>query len=328
MRVNAPKFWLPFFVMITSQGMAGWEEISPLPEPNGGFACGVAARKIFVIGGTNWKENRKQWLDGIWVFDPARHGWGVRGRLPHPLAYAVAVEWRGELIIAGGTDGSLARKEVWRLTPSAEITQIGALNMDGVYAVGGAVGADLLLLGGGPEAATFNGFHRGGERLRLNRCSPTALPPAGDVAFGLAAGAVMGRNWYIFGGVTTQPTAPAVNLAAAWVFDADKGTWRGLHPYPFAVRGVSAVKLDREQIFLAGGYGGEPEGFAAAAFVYDAWRDLYTRTKDLPTAGLVGLARADNFVYCLGGEDKDRHRTAACFRIKANELLAAAKANP
>src|SRR5258706_10547531 len=54
---------------------AGWETLPPLPAPNGGFACGALAGKIVVLGGANWKDNTKHWLDVIWVFDPASEKW-------------------------------------------------------------------------------------------------------------------------------------------------------------------------------------------------------------------------------------------------------------
>ena len=50
-------------------------------------------------------------------------------------------------------------------------------------------------------------------------------------------------------------------------------------------------------------------------------RDAYAKTMDLPVAALPGLVRAGDFVYSLGGEDRARHRTDECFRVKVAELL-------
>ena len=97
---------LSSFLLIASQAVAGWQPIPPLLEANGGFACGVVDNKIVVIGGTNWKDGTKHWLDGIWVFDPTSQKWDAHGKLPHPLAYAAVAEWNGDLIIAGGTTGT------------------------------------------------------------------------------------------------------------------------------------------------------------------------------------------------------------------------------
>jgi hypothetical protein len=320
------KLGLSLLLMIAGEAFAGWEQLPPLPTPNGGFACGVVDKKIVVVGGTNWKEGTKRWLDGIWVFDLKSQKWEAHGKLPHPLAYAVASEWNGDLLIAGGTTGTQPRREVWRIDRSLKLTRIGELKDDAVLAAGGVVGKDLFLLGGCVDPSKLTGFYGRGVRVKLDRDDISALQPPGSALFALAASAVVGRKLFLFGGVTPAPTNEIGNLSAAWALDVGKDKWRGLHPCPIAVRGVAAVKLDEHKILIAGGYGGQPEGFTAAAFIYDTKRDAYAKTMDLQIAALLGLARAGDFVYSLGGEDKGRHRTDACLRVKAAELLKAAKA--
>ena len=83
--------------------------------------------------------------------------------------------------------------------------------------------------------------------------------------------------------------------------------------------------LDNHRILIAGGYGGDSRDFLAVAYIYDTRQDSYTKTMDLPIAGMVGLVRAGDYVYCVGGEDKSpQHRTALCARVKVTELLKAA----
>ncbi len=320
------KLWFPLSLLFTAKVLAGWEPIAPLPEPNGGFACGTVEGKIVVIGGTNWRDEKKHWLDAIWVFDLKSQKWNVHGKLPHPLAYAATAEWKGDLIIAGGTTGSQPRKEVWRMDHSLKLTRIGELKEDAVLAAGSVVGNDLLLVGGCADPSALTGFHGRGVRLNFERGEMSALQPPGDVSFALAASAVVGREWFVFGGVTTNAATEIANLNAAWAFDAPKNKWRGLHPFPIAVRGAAAVKLDEHRVLIAGGYGGQPEGFTAAAFIYDTKRDAYVKTMDLPVGALLGVVRLGDFVYALGGEDRGKHRTDQCFRVKVAELLKPAKA--
>lgn len=320
------KLWLPLLLMIAGEAFAGWERLPPLPTPNGGFACGVVDKKLVVVGGTNWKDGTKHWLDGIWVFDPTSQKWEVHGKLPHPLAYAVVAKWNGDLIIAGGTTGTQPRREVWRMKSSLELKQIAELKDDAGLAVGGVVGKDLLLLGGCADPSKLTGFYGRGVRMNLDHGNISALQPPGSVAFGLAASVAVGRELFVFAGVTPDPVNEIANLSAAWALDTKKDNWRGLRPYPISVRGASAVKLDKRRILIAGGYGGQPEGFTAAAFIYDTKHDAYTKTMDLPIGALVGLVRAGDLVYSLGGEDRGGHRTDACFRVKVAELLKAAKA--
>jgi len=314
-------------LLFGGRSFAGWETIPPLPAPNGGFACGVVGKKIVVIGGTNWKDGTKQWLDGIRVFDLKMHEWETHGKLSHPLAYAAVANWNGDLVIAGGTTGVQSCKEVWRVDRLLKFTTIGELKEDAVLAAGGVIGKDILILGGCADPSKLTGFHGRGVRLNLDGDGISPLQPPGAVPFALSASTVLGREWFVFGGVTSNSVNDVANLSAAWSFDPRKNAWRGLRPFPIAVRGAAAVKLGKHHILIAGGFGGQPEGMSAAAFIYNAKRDAYTKTMDLPIPALVGLVRAGDFVYSLGGEDKARHRTDACFRVKVAELLAAASRN-
>jgi hypothetical protein len=316
---------LSLFMMTTTVALAGWEPLPPLPEPNGGFVCGALGGKIVVIGGTNWKDNTKHWLDVIWVFDPTARQWKPQGKLPQPLAYPVLGEWNGDLVIGGGTDGTQSRKEIWRLSPSWEISQIGALREDRALPVGGVFGDQLIAIGGSADYAKFEALHRNGERIHLPDGKVSTLSIPDGSVFGLAASVVLGQELFVFGGAKYDAINQVADLSAVWAFDIPKATWRKLRPYPFPVRGASAVKLDQHHIFIAGGYGGEPAGFTAATYIYDPQHDTYTKSLDLPVAALVGLVSAGDFVYCLGGEDKMKHRTDVCARISVRELLGATK---
>jgi hypothetical protein len=94
-----------------------------------------------------------------------------------------------------------------------------------------------------------------------------------------------------------------------------------LQALPVFVRGAAAVVLDKRHILVAGGYGGDPEGFLSGAFIYDREKNAHARTTDLPVPAITALARSGDLVYVLGGEDRMKHRTDACFRIRVRELL-------
>ena len=313
--------FLSLFMMTTTLALAGWEILPPLPAPNGGFVCGALDGKIVVFGGTNWKDNTKHWLDVIWVFDPASRQWKPQGKLPQPLAYPVLGEWNGDLVIGGGTDGANSRKEIWRLKPSWEISRMGVLQEDRALAVGGVLGDQFVVIGGSADYAKFEGLHKNGEQFHLPSGTSSALSIPEGAVFGLAASVVVGQELFSFGGAKYDAAKQVANLSGAWAYDVPKAAWRKLRPYPFPVRGASAVKLDQHHIFVAGGYGGDPADFTAATYIYDAQHDTYTQALDLPVAALVGLVTAGDFVYCLGGEDKMKHRTDVCARVTVKELL-------
>jgi N-acetylneuraminic acid mutarotase len=319
---NKAPILVASIAMLSNQADAGWDPIPSLPSPNGGFGCGVAEGKIVILGGSHWETGKKQWLDSIWVMDTTSLKWESHGALPHPLAYPVVGQWEGGLLIAGGSDGKQPRKEVWHLTRSLKLRQIGELKGEAVLAVGDVVGDDLLVLGGCADAAKLDGLHKGGERLHLPDGKRSPLAPAGDAAFGLAAGTAIGNEFFIFGGAKYDAAKQFIGLNSAWMMNGDPTGWRSLKPYPMPIHASATVNLDDHRILIAGGYGGEPADFTAAAYIYDTRRDSYVRTMDLPIAGMVGLVRVGDFVYCLGGEDKSpKHRTAACARVKVAELL-------
>ena len=316
---------LPLFLMIALDCSAAWEPLPGLPVPNGGFFCGQLGGKIVVLGGTTWKGDTKHWLDEIWSFDPDTAKWTSKGRLPNPLALGVAGEWMGDLAFAGGTDGQKPRAEVWRLTRSFELKKVGRLKKDAALATGGVVDGELIVLGGGADVSKLDGLTKGGERFSLKESAGSDLPNAGNFAMGFGASASLGNELFVFGGVRHDPVNQLANLNGAWAFNTAQNQWRSLRPFPHSVRGPAAVRLDDHRILIAGGYGGPADTFSAVAFIYDTQKDVYARTIDLPIAAAVGLVRAGEFVYCLGGEDKMKHRTDACFRVRVDELIGAAE---
>ena len=78
--------------------------------------------------------------------------------------------------------------------------------------------------------------------------------------------------------------------------------------------------LDPRRIYLAGGYVSDEVGFTPDAFIFDPEKPAYHPATPLPYAGMVTLVRSGEWVYCLGGEDRKRHRSAAVHRIRAAEL--------
>lgn len=282
-----------------STAHAGWEMLPPLPEPNGGFVCGIQNGKIVVQGGTNWEGGKKNWLKKIHEFDPAGKTWATVGELPWPVAYAVLYQREDGFSFTGGFDGQKCR-----LPGHA-----------GVLAAGGRVGWHLVMAGGTNDPANIAGVSK--ETWMLGKGEKHMADYPGK-PFATAASAVCGGELFVFGGMNydTQTRLP-VNTDAAFAFSPEKNVWRPLQKLSFARRGVSAVALDAKHIYIAGGYG---EDFTTQAEIYDVSADSYRAAKSLPYAAMVSLVRLDGFVYCLGGEDKKQSRTDKCFRIPVDEL--------
>ncbi len=130
---------------------SGWEELPPLPVPNGGFISGALDGKIVVAGGVTWKGDTKIWLDQIWTYDPQAKAWRETGRLPAPLAYSVSGDMGSALWFASGSSGDVTHRSLWRMDPGQPPRVVAKLDRGFVYAAGALIGHTLYAAGGADE---------------------------------------------------------------------------------------------------------------------------------------------------------------------------------
>jgi N-acetylneuraminic acid mutarotase len=303
-------------------GVAAWEQIAPLPTPNGGFGCGVLKNKIVVVGGTNWRNERKEWLDGIWVYEPQTGRWENKAKLPGPLAFPVVTEADGQLLIAGGSDGKKPRNEIWHLRSSFDLKAVGQLSQPRAAAVGGFISGKLVVAGGCADPAALERLCKGVEVHSWPQTSLKEFALPMDTGLAIAAYVAVGDEMFVFGGSTRSSTGELINSNETWKYNAATAAWQKLAPYPVKARGAAAVMLDAGHVLIGGGFGGPKDYFLNTAFIYDVQGNTFCQALDLPLAALTGLVACEGYVYCLGGEDRERHRTDACFRIAVKQILA------
>lgn len=278
---------------------ADWQLLPPLPEPNGGFVCGHENGRIIIVGGTNWQGGKKNWLSKKHVFDPAKKTWSTDPKLDVKVAYAVPLQSERGFSFMGGFDGSKARSGM----------------PHGVLAAGGDLPGFCIMTGGTDDPAHIAGVSRETWLIGKNETRMADYP---GQPFAVAAFVVLGAELFVFGGMNYDAhTQLPVNTDVAFAFSPSKNAWRSLKPLSYANRGLAAVALDDQHIYLAGGYA---DDFTADAVIYDVKADAYQKAKPLPYAAMVSLVKLDGFVYCLGGEDKKQSRTDKCFRIPVAEL--------
>jgi N-acetylneuraminic acid mutarotase len=211
---------------------------------------------------------------------------------------------------------------LWRLDSGLRLERAAAAVTGRVYAAGAVVAGRLLVVGGTDDQAALE---RVGSQVRavdLATGAMTALPDYPEASLTTATAVVLGGRLYVFGGARWDAAAKTVvNHDAAHVFDATAGQWRALPRLPQPGRGLSAVALDDRRILIAGGYRNDAVEFVADSFVFDVERGTYTAGPALPYAAMVTLVRDGEWIYCLGGEDRKRHRTDAVFRVAWREWL-------
>jgi N-acetylneuraminic acid mutarotase len=310
-----------------ASGAAGWERLAVLPEPNGGAVAGVVGDQIILAGGTNWKDDTKRWLDCIHAYDPKTGAWREVGRLDAPLAYAAVGEYAGALWFAGGSSGGRSQPAVWKMDRHLSVKRAFTLDRGFALAGSGVIGSSLHVLGGTEDMNDLSRATNGFFAIDLRHGRVTRLPDYPEPAFITGAAAACGNRFFAFGGARWDAAANSVaNLSSAHAFDPAAGRWETLAPLPYAVRGLTALPLDGDRIFLAGGYRSDLEEFTAGAFIFDIRSGKYTPAPPLPYRAMVHLVRLGDWVYCLGGEDQKKHRTDAGWRIRAKDLLGTATA--
>ncbi len=311
-------------IFAAAPAMADWEKLPPLPEANGGMACGVADDSIIVVGGTNWADGEKLWLDSVRRFDVKKGQWQTLDSLPHAFAYGAFASPadRSDFLLLGGTDGGAPRKTlVSHSGKSATSTTADNLPDQIVLSTGGVVGDEFLIVGGTDDAANIAGMTTQTFSFDLEKKTVSPLPDYPGKPFAIAASAAVGKELFVFGGANWNAADETVpNTTDCFAFSVETKKWRKLKSFPLDVRGHTAVALDDHRIYLAGGYGGAPAGFLAKSFIYDISSDTYTEARPLPYAATAGLVILDGYLYCIGGEDQMKSRTDSFWRIAVEKL--------
>lgn len=309
-----------------SASPASWEKLPPLPVANGGFFAAASDREIIVAGGTTWQGENKLWLDQIWSYNPMHRNWREAGRLPATVAYPVAGQIGGTVWFAGGSSGTQSHRELWRLDSDLQPRLVSRLDAAFVYAASAIIGTTLYAVGGTDDQAALARIDNRFCGIDLNSGQITRLPAYPEASLTTATATALGNRLFVFGGAQWDAARQTVsNFRSAHAYSVATGRWEALPPLPHPGRGYTAVTLDDRHIYLAGGYRNDAVEFVAEAYLYDVAARAYRPTAPLPYAGMVGLVKSGDWLYCLGGEDRKRHRADAMFRLRWRELIPAAR---
>jgi len=244
-----------------SGATGSWQALAPLPEPNAAFVCGRVGGSIVVLGGTNWANGRKNWLQAVHAFDLETLQWTTLAPLTQPMAYSVASERGAGMIVAGGTTGEAPLSGALRVEPTLQVVSLKAgVATPSVLCAGGLVGDQLIFVGGTDSAVNVAGFRRDAFAWDVRTGEQRALPPYPEPAFGIGSAVVVGDELLVFGGCRFDAAnGKVVNLTGAHAFSVTRNQWRDLRPMIHAARALTAVRLDDRHVYLAGGARDDPE---------------------------------------------------------------------
>lgn len=298
---------------------ASWEPLPSLPVGNGNGVGGMMGNDLIIAGGITWEDDTKIWLDKIWRFDTRQKVWSEAGRLPHPLAYPAYGQTARGIYFTGGSDGRKSLPVSGLLNHQLEFQKLGKVPQPLVCSASALAVGKLYVVAGATDVADLksatNLFYS--VHLKTGRVEALRDFPGGNLFLPVAA--ALGGRIYVFGGAAFDPTnSQPVNSDSAFVYSIADAKWSGIKSFPFSVRGLAGCVLDDRHILLAGGYKQE---FTDEAFVYDTRTDTYSKTAPLPYRAMVQLVKADGEIYCIGGEDRMRHRSDLFYRIAGKALL-------
>jgi len=303
-----------------------WERVASLPVANGGFFSGVVDGNLLMAGGTAWEGDTKLWLDQIWSYDSASDTWQKAGRLPAAVAYPGSGYNRNALWFTGGSSGTETHRTLWKVGPKATLEKVATLDHGAVYAASALIGSTLYLVGGTDDQARLDRLTNTFIAIEVTTGATKRLANYPETTLTTATAAAVGNQLFVFGGARWDAPAKTVaNHSSAYSYSPDTQRWEPLPPLPFAVRGLTAVALDANHILIAGGYRSAEVGFVADALIFNVKTQTYSRTLPLPYAAMVSLVQNGEWLYCIGGEDRMRHRSDAVFRIRWQDLLTAVR---
>ena len=301
---------------------AGWQAIASLPEPNGGFVAGALNGELIAAGGTHWKDDTKHWLDKLWIYSPRQNIWRPAGTLSQPVAYAAVGSAGDQVWFVGGSTGTRTLSSLKRLKQGGVLSDMSGSRVGTVYSAGAFDGSKLYVIGGAMDQGLLNTATNACHNWDVKTGVRTELPALPVSSFVTGTAAACGGRVFVFGGARWDAGAETVaNLDDVFSLKPGSKQWERQQKYPFAVRGVTAVALDQRFIYVAGGYKNDAEEFTSEAFLFDTRDNSFKPSAYLPYRAMVALVVLQGDLYCLGGEDRKKHRTDAAFRIPVRELL-------
>jgi N-acetylneuraminic acid mutarotase len=257
-----------------SEAAPGVVRLPDLPDSRGfaGAFAGVHDGRLLAGGGANFPDGVMPWNGGTKVW--------------HDRVFALDLR-----------------------TADAGWREIGRLPAPNGYGVSLTVPEGVLLIGGGDATR-----HVGDVRLlTVDDAGRVAfrMLPALPVPLAQMAGAVVGRQVHVAGGIET----PAATTASArhWRLDldaVDRG-WQPLPALPAAGRILATAAAIGDAFYVVGGcsLAADAAGKPARTYLRDAWRfaaGAWTRLPDLPRAAAAAASPAPvaaGSLFLLSGDD-------------------------
>lgn len=283
-----------------SPSIARWRSLSPAPTARQEVAAAVVEGKIYVAGGLLANGTATRTVE---VYDPAANSWSAAPDLPIAIHHAMAVGFRGRLVVLGGfrpgsgTAFGPATDRVFELRGGrwAELPRLRRPRAAGAAA---AVRDSIVVVGGA-----------GAGNLRPTEVFAAPPGEAGvwiDVApiptpRNHLGAATDGQYVYAAGGRADRG-GKTVNLDIVERYDPEADQWKSLVAVPKATSGCGAAVVDGRLVVMGGeeldGSGVNVEEVSSYDPSTEAWLPLPIMPRPRHGLGVVAIGRT---VYALVG---------------------------
>ncbi|MDP8968928.1 MAG: hypothetical protein M3N52_00120 [Actinomycetota bacterium] len=279
-----------------TESVSGWREVGDARIARQQVAAAVVEGTIWVVGGLE-ENNATARVEG---YDPAVDAWKAGPDLPIPLHHAMAVSYRGELVVLGGwqPQGSdltaVISDRVFALRSGVWV-ELPRLNQPRAAGAAAVVDDRIVVVGGqadGQLLATTELFD--GTRWRDGADIPTPREHL--------AAAAEGSHLYAVGG---RALSADTNTAALERYDPATDRWEQLPPMPTPRGSLAATVVDGRLIAVGGE---EPTAVLGTVQAYDIASSTWSELAPLPTArhGL-GVGAVGTTLYAINGATKPTH---------------------
>lgn len=224
-----------------------WASKAPMPAGLHHVGIGVAAGRLYVIGGYR-KSGLSAWspVATVYAYDPTTDTWIERASMPTARGALAVTESEGKLYAIGGYDRKANNAQVEVYDPVRNIwttvaslptprDHLAAVTVAGkIYAVGGRIDGDYHR-----NLAVMEQYDPATDRWMRVSDLPTARS-------GITA-AVAGGRIYVFGGEGAVGT-----FQENEVYDPTRDTWQRMAPVPTARHGLGSAVV-QGRIYVIGG---------------------------------------------------------------------------
>lgn len=279
-------FLLTFFILaMTITGLAQnknepiiWTRDTDIPLPRGGYFAAWYNGGLWLAGGSYWKDGKKLWTDETSFYNPKTKSWLKLNPIPKTFGYGATAQIGKDLYLFGGADGDgNLNKDVYRLR-NGNWSKIGESPNGFVYPAYSVVGSKVYIFGGSASASDVTKVTN--ETLvydsKTNKWNKLDSFP--DEPRQIFSATAVGKNIYVFGGVTQKTGEQIRNLDDAYKFDTKTKKWSTIKQMPIAMRAFWAAS-DGKSVYIIGGYA---ESGLDTVYLYSPAKDDYELVSKLP----------------------------------------------